>query len=233
MGKHAPTRATSAQHASIVFVIDDDDSVRRALSRLLRSAGLGIEAFGSAQAFLQREPPECPSCLVLDVRMPGLSGLDLQAELQRAGLEIPIVFITGHGDVPMCVHALKAGAADFLEKPFDDERLLDAVRAALTRDREAWTERVERQELRRRVDCLTPRERQVMELVISGLLNKQIGGRLGSSEKTVKVHRGRVMEKMQARSVPELLLMAQKVGIPASGFEADAVLEADKVLEAV
>lgn len=199
--------------AATVFVVDDDESMRKAVARLLRASGYGVEAYASARDFLDHEPPEGPACLVLDVRMPGVSGLDLQRDLRRAGLDIPVVFITGHGDVSMSVTAMKAGAVDFLQKPFEDHQLLDAVTLALERDRAALHERRERASIQRRVDKLTPRERQVLELVIHGLLNKQIATRLGASEKTIKVHRGRVMEKMEAGSVAELVRMTHKVEI--------------------
>ena len=200
-----------------VFVIDDDPSVRKALSRLMRSVGLDVEAYPTAQDFLACDPPDLPCCLVLDVRMPGLSGLDLQEELSRRGWEIPIIFITGHGDVPMSVRAMKAGAADFLEKPFHDQDLLDAVGSAISSSRQASSARARRESVRRRVDRLTPREQEVFALVVTGLLNKQVAAKLGITEKTVKVHRARVMEKMEAESLAELVRLADAVGISPSG----------------
>ena len=200
----------------IVWVVDDDESVRKALSRLIQSVGLDVETFPSAQAFLARDLSERASCLVLDVRMPGLNGLDLLEELRQAGLDIPVIFITGHGDVPMSVRAMKAGAVDFLEKPFNDQQLLDAIHQAIASDEQVRRERVERAEVQRRLETLTPREGEVLALVVTGLLNKQIGAELGTSEKTIKVHRARVMEKMQADSLPDLVRIAQTVGIPGS-----------------
>jgi FixJ family two-component response regulator len=196
-----------------VFVVDDDPSVRKALGRLLRSAGLRAEAFASAQDFLAQERPDAPGCLVLDVQMPGLSGLELQRTLDEENVRLPIVFITGHGDIPMSVRAMKAGAADFLPKPFDDQNLLDAVRQAVAKDTEARRQRADLSVLQERVESLTHREREVLGLVVSGMLNKQIGHRLGVTEKTVKVHRGQVMRKMQAGSLAELVRMAQKLDI--------------------
>ncbi len=197
----------------IVFVIDDDPSVRKALERLMRSAGHRAETFGSAREFLQRQHHHGPACLVLDVRMPGLTGLDLQEALAAAGYTMPIIFVTGHGDVPTSVRAMKAGAVDFLTKPFDDQALLGAVRDALERDRAARRERAEVKAVRTRLEKLTPREREVLSLLVTGMLNKQIAYDLGITERTVKVHRGRVMEKMQAGSVAELVRLAERVGI--------------------
>ncbi len=196
-----------------VFVVDDDQSVRTAIARLLRSASLEVELFGSAEEFLAHAPPEHPCCVVLDVRLPGVSGLDLQEELGHGRRELPIIFITGHGNVPITVRAMKAGAFDFLEKPFDDQALLDAVHWALERDQQYLKSRAEMAVVKRRLKRLTPREREVMELVVEGLLNKQIGGLLGASEKTIKVHRARVMRKMEAESVPDLVRMAEKAGV--------------------
>src|SRR5262249_53194062 len=191
--------------APVVFVVDDDPSVRTALSRLLGSAGLKAETFASAQEFLDRRPAEAPGCLVLDVQMPGLDGLGLQRALNEAGRALPIVFITGHGDIPMSVRAMKAGAVDFLPKPLDDQALLDAGRRATARAAAAARRRAEVDALRRRAEGLTPREREVLSLVVGGLLNKQIGSRLGVTVKTVKVHRGQVMRKMEAASLADLV----------------------------
>lgn len=198
----------------IVYVVDDDKSVCRALARLLRSIGLAVETFQSATAFLDYTMPDRPGCLVLDIRLPGPSGLDLQAALHQSAREVPIVFITGYGDVPTSVRAMKGGAFDFLQKPFNDQELLDCVQRALVRSREQRADRAERTELQRRYDSLTPREREVLALIVSGKINKQIAGDLGIAEKTIKVHRGRVMEKMQASSVADLVRMAQKLGHP-------------------
>ena len=199
--------------APTVFVIDDDPSVRRALQRLMRSAGHRVEAFGSAREFLQRGHHNGPGCLVLDVRMPGLTGLDLQAALAAAGYTMPIIFITGHGDVPTSVRAMKAGAVDFLTKPFKDQELLNAVGNALARDRAARRDRTEVEAIHARLTKLTPREREVLCLVVTGMLNKEIAYDLGITERTVKVHRGRVMEKMRAGSLAELVRLAERVGI--------------------
>jgi RNA polymerase sigma factor (sigma-70 family) len=196
-----------------VFIVDDDAPLRESLRNLIRSVGLRVELFASAQEFLQSQQPDTPSCLVLDVRMPGLSGLDLQKQTSEAGLEIPIIFITGHGDVPMTVRAMKAGAVEFLTKPFRDQDLLDAIQQALERSRNAREQRAATKELRQRFASLTPREREVMERVVAGLLNKQIGAELGTSETTVKIHRHQVMEKMGAGSLPELVRMADRLGI--------------------
>jgi len=198
---------------SIVFVVDDDALVRRSLERLILSVGLRVKTFSSASEFLESQRPDGPGCIVLDVRMPGLSGLDLQQELSAAGLDMPVVFVTGHGTVPMSVRAMKAGAVDFLQKPIDDQVLLDAVQRAIDQDRQAREEQAGLQELERRLDSLTPREREVFALVVSGLLNKQIGGELGTSEKTIKVHRARVMQKMQADSLADLVRMGEKLAI--------------------
>jgi FixJ family two-component response regulator len=199
---------------AIVFVVDDDTGLRRSLQNLIGSVGLRVETFASAQEFLGRNLMDAPGCLVLDVRLPGLSGLDLQKRMADLGLEIPIIFITGHGDIPMTVQAMKAGAVEFLTKPFRDQDLLDAIQQALDRDRSAREQRSEIEELRSRLDSLTPRERQVMGLVIGGLLNKRIAGELGTSEATIKIHRRGVMEKMGAGSLAELVRMADKLGIP-------------------
>ena len=201
---------------AIVFVVDDEASVRYTLKSLIESTGLCVQTFGSAEEFLESKVPDSPSCLVLDVRLPGLHGLDLQRELAERGTPIPVVFVTAYGDIEMSVQAMKAGAVEFLTKPFRSRDLLDAVRRAIERDRTARAERAEMSELRRRLDLLTPRERQVMDLVVAGRLNKQIAADLGTSEITVKVHRGRLVRKMQAESLPELVRMAHKLGIPAT-----------------
>jgi FixJ family two-component response regulator len=200
---------------AVVFVVDDDAAMRRSLENLMRSVGLRTEAFASAQEFLRRRRPDGPACLVLDVRLPGPSGLDLQKRMTETGLEIPIIFITGHGDVPMSVRAMKAGAVEFLTKPFRDQDLLDAIHQALERDREARAQREELAALRTRFDSLTRREREVMGLVVAGLLNKQVASEVGASETTVKIHRHQVMEKMGAGSLADLVRMADRLGVSA------------------
>ena len=197
----------------IVFIVDDDLSVRRSTERLIQSAGLKVQTFTSAKEFLANARFEGPACLVLDVRMPGLSGMDLQRELKQAGIHIPIIFITGHGDIPMSVRAMKAGAVEFLTKPFRSRSLLDAVRAAIERDRSAHKERSETGELRERYEQLTPREREVMALVATGLLNKQVAGELATTERTIKFHRAHIMQKMRAESLADLVRMTEKLGI--------------------
>jgi len=198
---------------AIVYVVDDDAAISRSLSRLIRSVGLDAVTFPSAQAFLDHPRSSGPACLVLDVRMPGLGGLDLQTRLGDVCKTLPIVFITGHGTVPTSVRAMKSGAVDFLQKPFNDDELIAAIHRALTLSRQAHAAAAERGEIERRVRSLTPREREVMEHVVKGLLNKQIAADLGAAEKTVKIHRGRVMQKMQANSVADLVHMAERIGV--------------------
>jgi FixJ family two-component response regulator len=204
------------QADSVVFVIDDDPSVREAIRNLIRSVGLRVEPFETAQDFLRSEIQDIPGCLVLDVRLPGLSGLDLQRELAARKVTLPIIFITGHADIPMSVHAMKAGALEFLTKPFRDQDLLDAIQQALERARSMRQERANAARLRARLDALTSREREVMNLVVAGLLNKQIAGELHISEITVKLHRGQVMKKMGADSLAELVRMAERLSVAAS-----------------
>lgn len=199
--------------SQVVFVIDDDASMRDAISRLLNAVGLTVQTFASAREFLAGRLPDVPGCAVLDVRLPGLSGLDLQREMVERGIHIPVIFITGHGDIPMSVQAMKAGAVEFLTKPFRDQDLLDAVRSGIQLDRQGRKERAELAELRDGLRQLTPREREVMSLVVAGLLNKQIALRLGTSEKTIKIHRSHVMQKMRADSLADLVRMCQKLGI--------------------
>jgi FixJ family two-component response regulator len=197
----------------VVFIIDDDEPLRDALKGILRSVGLRAEVFGSAPEFLKHDLPEVPSCLVLDVRLPGLSGLDFQAELGDANILIPIVFITGHGDIPMTVKAMKAGAVEFLTKPFREQDLLDAVRVALERDRVRRAQQITGSDLRVRFELLTPREQEVMALVAAGRMNKQVSTEMGITEATVKFHRGHIMRKMGARSLADLVRMAGSLGI--------------------
>ena len=208
-----PARRPATAEEPTVFVVDDDESMREALHSLFRSVSLRVETFGSTADFLRSTLPDAASCLVLDVRLPGLSGLDFQAELAKANIHIPIIFMTGHGDIPMSVQAMKAGAVDFLTKPFRDQDMLDAVAAALERDRKRRKEEHRIADLRTRFEGLTEREREVMVLVTAGLMNKQIAGELGLSEITVKIHRGHVMRKMAARSLADLVRMAEVLGV--------------------
>ena len=199
--------------ASVVFVVDDDPSIRRAIKLLLESIGLEVELFGSAQEFLPRGPTKGPGCLILDVRLPGVSGLDFQRQLNEAKINIPIIFISAHGDVPMTVRAMKAGAIEFLTKPFRDQDLLDAVQVALERDRARRQREGEIATLRERFESLSAREGEVVAMVVSGMLNKQIAAKIGITENTVKVHRSRAMEKMQAQSLADLVKMVERLGI--------------------
>jgi FixJ family two-component response regulator len=196
-----------------VFVVDDDDLVRRALANLFRSVGLRVEAFGSTSEFLQSKLPDAASCLVLDIRLPGLSGLDFQTELAKANIHIPVIFLTGHGDIPMSVRAMKAGALDFLTKPFRDQDMLDAVARAIERDKGRRRDEKSLSSLRGLFDALTPREREILALVAGGLMNKQIAGEIGLAEITVKIHRGHIMKKMGAKSLADLVIMAETLGI--------------------
>jgi FixJ family two-component response regulator len=198
---------------AVVFVIDDDPSMRAALEDLINSVGLQARLYASPQEFLQGPRSDAPGCLVLDVRLPGMSGLTFQKELERAGVTLPVIFITGHGDIPMSVRAMKAGAVEFLTKPFHDQEMLDAIHAAIERDRQRRRQALLMAELRERYVTLTERERQIMTLVVVGRANKQIAAELNLSEMTVKVHRGQAMRKMQAESLPELVRMADRLGV--------------------
>ena len=202
-----------AERPAVVFVIDDDPSMRGALGNLIASVGLDVRPFASPREFLAAERPDAPGCLVLDVRLPGLSGLELQQRLATGDLALPIIFITGHGDIPMSVQAMKAGAVDFLSKPFRDQDLLDAVHQALARDRHARAQQAEMAALRRRFDTLTPRQRDVMARMVAGLLTKQIAGELGTSEATVKTHRKQVMAKMRAESLADIIRIADQLSL--------------------
>jgi len=207
------TRSPITEPNPTVFVIDDDASVRKSLSRLLRSLGFEVETFASAELFLKRDPYDGVGCIILDIRMPGLDGIGLQDQLSKADYSIPIIFITGHGDIPMSVRAMKKGAIDFLPKPFDDEELLQAVKRAVEKDVKAKSERREVFEILEQLRQLTPRELEILRHVISGLLNKQIGFKLGIAEKTIKIHRGHIMEKLHVSSVADLVRLAEKAGI--------------------
>jgi len=206
-------REIASVEVPVVFVIDDDESMRRGLTNLFESVGLRVEAFGSAPELLQRKLPDVPGCVVLDVRLPGMSGLDFQDLLEKAAIHVPIVFMTGHGDIPMSVKAMKAGAADFLTKPFRQQEMLDAVTAAIERDRKRRKDEKIVSNLRALFETLTPRERDILALVSAGLMNKQIAAELGIAEITVKIHRGRVMKKMGAKSLADLLRAAEILGI--------------------
>jgi RNA polymerase sigma factor (sigma-70 family) len=210
-----------SESESIVFVVDDDPSVRRAMKRLIGCVGLQVELFGSAQEFLASKLPNVPSCLVLDIRLPGISGLTLQHQLAKANIQIPIIFITAHGDIAMTVRAMKAGALEFLTKPFRDQDLLDAIQLALEKDRVRRQQEAELAALRERFESLTPREREVVAMVVSGMPNKQIAAQIGTSENTVKVHRSRAMEKMQASSLADLVKMIERLQVPAHKSASD------------
>ncbi|WMT74798.1 response regulator transcription factor [Bradyrhizobium sp. Ash2021] len=213
IGRSTSPRNVASAEEPIVYVVDDDASVREALSSLFRSVGLRVEVFGSASEFLQSKLPDVASCLILDIRLPRLSGLDFQVDLARAGIHIPIIFMTGHGDIPMTVRAMKAGAVDFLTKPFRDQDMLDAVAAAIERDRNSRDEAKILSDLHAHFETLTAREREVMALVTAGLMNKQVAAEIGIAEITVKIHRGQIMRKMAAKSLADLVKMAQRLGL--------------------
>ena len=208
-----PSHQPASAREPLVFIVEDDESMRRALSNLFQSVGLEVELFGSASEMLQSKLPDVASCLVLDIRLPGLSGLDFQAELAKANIHIPIIFMTGHGDIPMSVRAMKGGAVDFLTKPFRDQDMLDAVMVAIERDRKRREADKIVAGLQTHLETLTPREREILALVSSGLMNKQIAAELGLAEITVKIHRGHIMKKMGARSLADLLRKAETLGI--------------------
>jgi FixJ family two-component response regulator len=205
--------ADMVEPESTVFVVDDDPSICRSIERLIGPSGFKVQSFRSAAQFLAQGRPPGPACLILDVQLPGLSGLDLQRELTNAGIQLPIIFITGHGDIPMTVRAMKGGAVEFLTKPFRGGQLLSAIRAALERDRTMLQQRIQVAQLHNRYDLLTPREREVLALLVRGLLNKQVAGELATTERTIKFHRANIMRKMQAESVADLVKMAQKLGL--------------------
>jgi FixJ family two-component response regulator len=213
IGRSTSPRNVASAEEPIVYVVDDDASVREALRSLFRSVGLRVEVFGSAPEFLQSKLPDVASCLILDIRLPRLSGLDFQVDLARAGIHIPIIFMTGHGDIPMTVRAMKAGAVDFLTKPFRDQDMLDAVAAAIERDRNSRDEAKILSDLHAHFVTLTAREREVMVLVTAGLMNKQVAAEIGIAEITVKIHRGQIMRKMAAKSLADLVKMAQTLGL--------------------
>ena len=216
-GHPTSPRNVASTEEPIVYVVDDDASVREALRNLFRSVGLRVEVFGAAPEFLQSKLPDVASCLILDIRLPRLSGLDFQADLARAGIHIPIIFMTGHGDIPMTVRAMKAGAVDFLTKPFRDQDMLDAVTTAIERDRNSRSEARALSDLHARLVTLSVREQEIMALVTTGLMNKQIAAEIGVAEITVKIHRGHIMKKMAAKSLADLVKMAQTLGIQRAG----------------